>query len=83
MKNKGVTKALLIAVVLLMTVLLAAPLFAGGKKEAPSSGAEAEKKEAPSSGAEAEKQIKIAYVCKMLTHPWFQAEEAEIGRAHV
>ncbi len=64
MKNKGVTRTLLITAVLLMTVLLAAPLFAGGKQES------------PSGGAEAEKPIKIAYVCKMLTHPWFQAEEA-------
>ncbi|MFP4564228.1 MAG: substrate-binding domain-containing protein [Spirochaetia bacterium] len=46
---------------IVLAVALAAPVFAGGQKEA--------------GGAEKEDQIKIAYVCKMLTHPWFQAEE--------
>lgn len=46
---------------IVLAVALAAPVFAGGQKEA-------------AGGAE-EDQIKIAYVCKMLTHPWFQAEE--------
>ncbi len=47
---------------IVLAVALAAPVFAGGQKEA-------------AGGAEKEDQIKIAYVCKMLTHPWFQAEE--------
>ncbi len=67
MKNKGVKRTLLIAVVLLIAVLCASPLFARGKQEAPAAG---EKEEMA-----AEEQVKIAYVCKMLTHPWFQEEE--------
>ena len=46
---------------IVLALALAAPVFAGGQKEA-------------AGGAE-EEPIKIAYVCKMLTHPWFQAEE--------
>jgi L-arabinose transport system substrate-binding protein len=67
MKNKGVQRTLLVAVMVLLTALVAAPLFAGGNKEAPAGGTEKK--------AEMEEPVKIAYICKMLTHPWFQAEE--------
>ena len=56
-------KITLIVTAVLLVFALAAPIFAGGKQE----------KEA--AGGEAEEQVKIAYVCKMLTHPWFQEEE--------
>jgi L-arabinose transport system substrate-binding protein len=59
--RKRVTKLSLVAVAVLTAVALAAlPLFAMSPDE---------------NGDKEDEQIKIAYVCKMLTHPWFQAEE--------
>ncbi len=60
-------KITLVVMVVLLAFALAAPIFAGGKQE-----------EAEGTGGAAaaeEEQVKIAYVCKMLTHPWFQEEE--------
>lgn len=58
-------KRIMMVLMVLLVLALALPVFAGGKKEA-----------APVTGeSAAPKQVKIAYVCKMLTHPWFQEEE--------
>ena len=60
-------KITLLVLVVLLAFALAAPLFAGGKQEEKAGGGGAE--------AEEEDEVKIAYICKMLTHPWFQEEE--------
>ena len=46
--------------VLMALLLVAGPIFAGGGKEVARAG---------------DDRIKIVYVCKMLTHPWFQEED--------
>ncbi|TFG62277.1 MAG: hypothetical protein E4H36_08375 [Spirochaetales bacterium] len=73
-------KRLMMVLMVILALMMALPLFAGGKKEtAPAA-----------SSTAAPKKIKIAYVNKMLTHPWFQEEEkgakakaAELGVEYI
>ena len=61
MRKRGSMKAAVAAwAVLAALLLVGGPVFAGGGKEG--------------RGAR-EGRIKIVYVCKMLTHPWFQEED--------
>ncbi len=57
---------------ILLTVLLASvfamSVFAGGQKDSSKT----------ADSAKAQKKLKFAYVCKMLTHPWFLEEESGI-----
>jgi ABC-type sugar transport system substrate-binding protein len=61
MRKKATKLTLALVVVLTAVALIGLPLFAAGTED--------------SGGAMEDDQIKVAYVVKMLTHPWFQAED--------